>query len=165
MLRRIVLSRLLSDSAKQGVISMQISASVVFFVSIIASRIINERGYRKLNSDEKLRLMDGFSKTRAYSMLPLLVLIAAYYFFMTQINVDNRSLTICYFFLLVLYVVVCSFLNQRKLVQLELPADYRRMFMISQTVSFLGIACFFFVIFQDSWSWWSCSMQMVTIRW
>lgn len=128
---------------------MQMSAFVVLLATMIVSRIISERGYRKLDSDEKLRLMDGFSKTRSFSMIPLLLLIAAYWFLITQTDIDNQYVTIAYFGLLVLYVVIRSILNQRKLTQLELPTDYRRTFTIAQIVSFLGVAWFFFVIFQD----------------
>jgi len=56
---------------------MQMSGFVVLLAAIVVSRIVNERGYSKLDSDAKLRLIDGFSKTRSYSMLPLLMLVAA----------------------------------------------------------------------------------------
>lgn len=126
---------------------MQMSGIVALLVAMVASRIINERGYRTLDPDLKLRLMDGFSKTRSYSMIPLLALIAAYWYLMTQTSVNKQFLNVGYFGLLTIYVVVRSILNQTKLVQLDMPADYRRMFTIAQVVSFLGVAWFFFVTF------------------
>lgn len=128
---------------------MQMSGFVVLLAAIVASRMISERGYRALDSDEKLRLMDGFSKTRSYSMIPLLILIAAYWYLMTQTSMDKSILNVAYFGLLIIYVVVRSILNQAKLTQLEMPAGYRRMFSIAQVVSFLGVAWFFFAIFHD----------------
>ena len=125
---------------------MEMSGFVVFFVCVIASRIINERGYRKLDSDAKLRLMDGFSKTRAFSMIPLLLLIGVYYYMMTQTDVSKPLLNTAYFGLLILFVVVQSIINQKKLTQLDMPAGYRRSFTISQIVSFVGVAWFIFAI-------------------
>ena len=52
---------------------MQLSGFVVLLIAVVVGRLLNERAYRTLDSEEKLRLMDGFSKTRAYSMLLLLI--------------------------------------------------------------------------------------------
>lgn len=126
---------------------METSGFVALIGAIIVARIINEKGYRKLDSEEKLRLMDGFSRTRSYSMIPLLALIATFWLFSTQTNIDRRYLSIGYFGLLIVYMVARAFLNQRKLVELGLPADYRQTFTIAQGISFLGVAWFFFTIF------------------
>ena len=58
---------------------MEISGFIALLLAVLASRIINERGYRHLSSEEKVTLMDGFSKTRAYSMIPIIILIGGYY--------------------------------------------------------------------------------------
>ena len=128
---------------------MEMSGFVALLGAIVASRIISERGYRKLDADQKLRLMDGFSTSRAYSMIPLLLLIAAFWFLTSQTDLDKQYLTIGYFGLLAVYVIVCVILNQRKLTQLDLPTGYHRMFTMAQVVSFLGIAWFFFTIFYN----------------
>ena len=117
--------------------------------AIVLSRIISERGYRKLDAEQKIRLMDGFSTARAYSMIPLLLLIAVFWLLTTQTNIDKPYLTIGYFGLLAAYVIARVILNQRKLTQLNLPTDYHRMFTIAQVVSFLGVAWFFFTMFYD----------------
>jgi hypothetical protein len=117
------------------------------FVSMIVSRILNERAYQKLGSDEKLRLMDGFSKTRAYSLVPLLVLIAAFWVLLTQTGLDRQLISIGYFAALIVYVLVRSVMNQRKLISLGMPAEYRQMFTLAQVLSFVGLAWFFFATF------------------
>lgn len=126
---------------------MQISGFIVLLAAIVISRIISERGYRALNSDQKLRLMDGFSSTRMYSLVPLLVLIAGFWYLTTKTEINKQLVTTAYFGLLILYVVVRTILNQRKLLSLEMPPEYRRMFMIAQAVSLVGVAWFFFTIF------------------
>jgi len=68
---------------------MEFSGYIALFAAVIVSRIINERDYRILSNEEKVRLMDGFSKARAYSLIPLLLLIGAYYLLMTKTALDK----------------------------------------------------------------------------
>ena len=128
---------------------MQMSGFVALLGAIVASRLISERGYRKLDAEQKVRLMDGFSTARAYSMIPLLLLIVGFWFLSSQTSIDKQYLTIGYFGLLIVYVIARVILNQRKIAQLDLPADYNRTFTMAQVVSFLGIAWFFFTMFYD----------------
>ena len=125
---------------------MQMSGFVALLVAVVVGRLLNERAYRTLGSEEKLRLMDGFSKTRAYSMIPLLVLIGGYWCLATQTSLNKLTLSVVYFVLLIVYVVVRSVWNQVKLAQLGMPADYQRKFTITQVVSLLGIAWFLSLI-------------------
>ena len=126
---------------------MQGSSVFVLLAAVILSRVIRERGYRKLEPDAKIRLMDGFSSFRAYSMVPIVILIGGYWFLVTKANMNHRALTVGYFGLLFAYVAIYSIWVQAKLATLEMPADYRRMFLTSQILSFLGIAWFFFAEF------------------
>ena len=126
---------------------MQFSGFIALLVAIVISRFINERGYRALEPDQKLRLMDGFSATRMYSMVPLLVLVAAFWFLVTKTDVNKQVVTIAYFGLLAIYVVVRTILNQKKLTTLEMPQQYRRSFMIAQAISLVGFAWFFYTVF------------------
>ena len=126
---------------------MQISGFIALLFAIIVSRFISERGYRGLSSDQKLRLMDGFSSTRMYSMVPLLLLVAGFWYLTSETEISKQLATSAYFGLLIVYVVVRTLLNQRKLLTLELPKEYRRMFTIAQAVSLVGVAWFFYTIF------------------
>jgi hypothetical protein len=124
---------------------MAISGYVALLAGIIVSRIINERGYRTLSADEKVRLMDGFSGQRAYSLIPLVILIAVYYF-LSRSAINQTVLAGCYFGLLAIYVVTLTILNHRKMKALAMPNTYRTYFAISQAASMLGIAWFFFTL-------------------
>ena len=126
---------------------MEISGFIALFAAIIVSRIINERGYRLLSDEEKLRLMDGFSKARAYALIPLLVLIGGYWLLLTKTDIDGNLLTIGYFVLLIAWVLLRTVLNQRKLSALDLSSDYKRYYMIAQVISLIGLAWFFYAIF------------------
>ena len=106
-----------------------------------------ERGYRTLNDEEKIRLMDGFSKTRAYAMIPVVVLIGAYYLLATKTNIDKEILSIVYFSLLALFVIIRSVLSHKKLTKMKLPRSYNNPYTLAQVVSLLGVAWFFYTIF------------------
>jgi len=127
--------------------TMPVSGIIALLVAMIASRFLSERGYRTLSPEQKLRLMDGFSSTRMYSMGPLLVLIAAFWFLMTQTDVNRQVVTMTFFGLLIAYVITRTVMNQRKLHVLDMPAEYRRSFLIAQAVSLAGIAWFFYTAF------------------
>ena len=129
---------------------MFISGVFVLFAAIVIGRVIHERAFRALDSEAKLRLMDGFSRSRAYSMVPVLILIGAYWYLRSHSSLDHGLLSVAYFGLLIVYIVVRSLWNQVKLAQLDMPAEYRRMFTIAQVVSLLGVAWFFFAVLHDS---------------
>ena len=132
--------------AQRGV-TMQASGFIALLLGILGSRIVNERAYQKLDSNEKLRLMDGFSNVRAYSIVPLLVLMAVFWLLMTQTQLSRFVVTMGYFGALVLYIAIRTILNRRKLIELAMPASYRQSFMIAQVISLVGLAWFFFTIF------------------
>jgi hypothetical protein len=125
---------------------MEISGYITLLASMIISRIINERGYRLLSDEEKVRLMDGFSKTRAYSLIPLFLLIGGYSVLMTKTNLDKSVISIGFFSLLIAFILIRSVMNHKKMKRLDMPDSYRRMFNISQIVSFIGIAWFFYAL-------------------
>jgi len=127
--------------------TMESSGFVALLAAIVVSRFINESGYRKLEPDQKLRLMDGFSRTRAYAMIPLLALVGAFWFLMTRTKIDPNLISFAYFGLLIAYIVVRIFIDQRKLTQLEMPDQYKKTFTIAQVVSFCGVAWMFFTMF------------------
>jgi len=126
---------------------MEISGYIALFAALIASRIINERGYRVLSDEEKVRLLDGFSKSRAYSLIPLLGLIVGYWLLVTKTDMDREILSASYFSLLIGFIVGKSLLDQRKMALLNLPKAYRRCFTITQVASLIGFAWFFYAIF------------------
>ena len=121
-------------------LKLQISGFLIFIASVGISRWLNETAYRKLDSEQKLRLMDGFSGARAYAMIPLLVLIAIYVVLMSRSSLDRKWVTGAYFVCLFAYLVVRVVLTQIKLTKLDMPRDYQWKFNIGQAISFAGIA-------------------------
>ncbi len=54
---------------------VSIAGMVVFMVLLISSRIIGERALSRLTKEEKLRLLEGFSRHRAYMLIPMFGLL------------------------------------------------------------------------------------------
>ena len=90
---------------------MQASGFIALIAAIIVSRFVSERAYRELDSDQKLRLMDGFSSTRMYSMVPLFALVPALWYLMTRTEINKSLITAAYSGLLIVYVVVRTILT------------------------------------------------------
>ncbi|HUE71363.1 MAG TPA: hypothetical protein VMP01_10805 [Pirellulaceae bacterium] len=125
---------------------MELSGYIAILTGLIAARIINERGYRTLSDEQKVRLMDGFSAQRVYALILLLVLIGGY-FFLIRAGIDPTLLSAGYFSLLAAYIIVLAVWNHWRLKALGMPDTYRRFFTASQAVSMLGVAWFFFTLF------------------
>jgi hypothetical protein len=119
---------------------MQISGIVAILVAVVVSRIINERGYRRLTPEEKLCLMDGFSRARAFLMLPVLGIIGTYWLLLSQTAMNRHVITLAYFGVLIAYVILVAVFNQRTMAQFNLPASNRQNYLLSQVISVAGIA-------------------------
>ncbi len=128
---------------------MQVSGYIVLLLTIILSRILNERALRELTAEEKVRLLDGFASARAYSLIPLVVLVGGYWLLLSQTKIDGRFLSFAYFGLIIVWIVVRTYLNQSKLRELQMPASYRQRLMISQSISLGGCAWFCFTLLDD----------------
>jgi hypothetical protein len=113
---------------------------VVFFACAIISRMLGEQAYRRLTNDEKLRLVDGFSRERMFSMIPIVVMLGAFFLLQTQSNWDQRWVGIGFFGLLIVYSLVKGIMQRSRLVQLEMPAAYRRRFFFAQGIAYFGMA-------------------------
>lgn len=115
----------------------------VFLACIVISRILAERALRTLSPEEKVRLVDGFSGMRAYSLLPAVVIVVA-------------ALAVPQFFpgapgwspllglgLVAAYMVGVHFFIARKLARLRLPADYIQRFLFARHLGNAGVAVLF----------------------
>ncbi len=117
-----------------------ISGVVLMLVSIAVSRLLHERGYRQLTPEEKLRLMDGFSATRAYSIIPLMIGLGVYWVLSNQPGINQRALGTGFVVAFAAYIVLRLYFNYRKIVALEMPPHYRSAYVSSQGIALAGVA-------------------------
>jgi hypothetical protein len=128
------------------------SGIIAVLASMIMSSFINERAFRVLSAEQKVRLMDGFSNYRKLAMIPLTILIAAFYLLATQTTIDRQSLFVAYFASLTIYVICSNITIHRKMKSLQMPSEYVYYFSIGQIVSVAGTGWFFYVVLETQTS-------------
>ncbi len=124
----------------------------VFAVSYILSRIINERGLKMLNAEEKARLIDGFSTYRVFSSVAVIVVLALLIVserFLKQLP-PEYNLAFPLAILSVLFSL--NFIGYKKLTTLNLPGQYLKIYLVSIFVQFFGILFLFAPVFINVFS-------------
>ncbi|MFM7564668.1 MAG: hypothetical protein ACKO81_16770, partial [Planctomycetota bacterium] len=71
---------------------MQESGLIALVVSIFAARMIGDGGFRKLDNEQKLRLIDGFSTPRLYSAIATVLLLVLFWYLISQRTLDQRTI-------------------------------------------------------------------------
>jgi len=108
---------------------------IVFIGAVIAGRFISESALRRLSSDEKAKLLDGFSLLRKLNLVLLvLVVILAY------------LLEIEMLWAVALYLTGLAVYTYRKLGALDLPNAYSRLYLLSMLITYGGLAGFFLLV-------------------
>lgn len=116
---------------------------VVMLVMVFASRMVNEKAMKKLSSEEKGLLVDGFASNRMWS-LGLIILLITGYFLVVRFEVVNMLMgVVTYLVLLTVFIAVQFITSDRKLKELGLPEDYIRSFRISVLIRITGMVLFF----------------------
>lgn len=121
---------------------MPLSAGV-FLACIAISRMVAERALRTLSPEEKIRLVDGFSGMRAYSLLPAVLIVAAALTASQLFPGAPGWSTFIGLGLVAAYMVAVHSFIARKLARLQLPADYIRRFMFARHLGNAGVAVLF----------------------
>jgi len=125
---------------------MEMSGLPVLLGAMIASRVIRERGYKQLTNEEKVELMDAFSNARMLSLAPLLVLIGGFWLLRSHTSIAPWALNAGYFILLFAYCLGLTWLYNAKVAKLNVSEKFRLNFTLSQVVSGVGVAWFFFTV-------------------
>jgi len=119
-----------------------------FVAAILASRLISEKAMAFLDEGQKLRLLEGFSRFRAYFLLPVIGIILFYYGGMKLFPRHAGNVSIAGAALLVAYVVGANMAIFRKLKSLEMPMAYVKRVVLARALLYLSLAaliCFFAV--------------------
>ena len=124
----------------------------VFAAAYILSRIINERGLKILNTEEKARLIDNFSTYRIFSSIAVIVVLGLLIVserFLRQLPSEYHLA----FPLAVISVLFSlNFIGYKKLTTLDLPKRYLNFYLISIFVQYFGIFFLFAPIFIKTFS-------------
>jgi hypothetical protein len=112
---------------------------MVFLGAMLINRVLGERALKRLNAEEKARLLDSFSGYRIYGTM-VLVILALFYFAVSKTSPQLRfTLARGFFGLLVLSSLVTSLLSYLKLKSLDLPQFYVNNFLVRSGLYFTGL--------------------------
>jgi len=114
----------------------------VLLCTIVLSRLLSERALRRLSQDQKASLLDAFSGLRAYSAIPVVVLVVAFLGLGRSGIVPVRPLFTGYGVAVLAYLAGMFWYTRRKLATLELPQEYLQQFWIARSLSLVGVVVF-----------------------
>jgi hypothetical protein len=116
---------------------------VLLFLGFFSSRYIAERSMKLLSSEEKLKLLDSFSRLRVFGALPLLVI---FFSFFGIGYLPQRMMWPAYFAawaLVAVYFVVVHRVVFRRMSELGINAEYQAAHCKARWLSYGGFAAFF----------------------
>lgn len=120
---------------------------VIMAACIMLSRFISEKGLKLLHENEKARLVDSLSRLRIFSIIPPLLIAAAYFvglkFFKEQIMI----LVIIFLVLLISYTIGLNIISYQMLKKEGLPRVFIQYFIGSRLISTSGIILLIAVFF------------------
>jgi len=108
---------------------------IVLIGAIIAGRFISESALKRLSSDEKVTLLDGFSLLRKLNLMVLVLVITLAYL-----------LEIDLLWPVAVYLTGLSLYTYRKLGALDLPNAYTQLYLLSMLITYGGLAGFFLLV-------------------
>lgn len=118
-------------------------AMFLFLALVVLGRILSERAMRQLSSDQKATIVDAFSRTRAYGLIPVMTLGGGYFLVGHYTEVNLRLLEVLIFSGLVAYIVVFAIYSNVKLKALGLPSEFLKGHAVAHSIQFAGIGIFF----------------------
>ena len=116
---------------------------MVLLVSIFLARIINERSYKTISTEEKARLIDLFSRSRIVGLAIVIVMIA-FLFFAPRWGLLSFTATLAvYIAALIIYFAAFTVYSFRVLRRNGYELLFIRLYSLSIVVRFAGLAIFF----------------------
>ena len=107
---------------------------IILFSAFIISRIISEKALRQLSPDQKVLILDSFSKMRMYNLIPLVLIIVAYFFIKEVTSFHSYVPYIFFLAILFLFVIAIQVVSFKKLKSLKLPDVYLKKYLTSQII-------------------------------
>ena len=120
-----------------------IAGIVGLFAGIYASRIVMERALRLLTAEDKLKLLDGFSKMRMFGSIPLLLVVGL---MVSVLYLPHEKIAMAYLGTCILFIgamVAQQIYVARRLRALSIAEGYCRAAARAQWLSRFGFLCFF----------------------
>jgi hypothetical protein len=115
----------------------------VFAVAYTISRIIHERALRRLSTEEKARLIDGFSGFRIFTAVVVLLFVVLFFagsYFFPELT---ATMSLGFPVAILLILIFLNFITYRKLSELKIPESYIKTYLFSLALQYFGLAALF----------------------
>ncbi|MEI8100267.1 MAG: hypothetical protein WCH09_01760 [Bacteroidota bacterium] len=117
----------------------------VMILTTLLGRTVKERGMKTLSHEQLGFVMASFSKMRIVGMYILFCIVGVYLVlgytkwldYLAEVGINP---TVCYFVLIMLYIVTSQGLSIAKLRKMDLPSEYLRSVYIGAGLQLLGIS-------------------------
>lgn len=116
---------------------------LILLACILVSRFLSEKAMKDLSPEKKAALIDLFSTNRKRSLILVFALVALFFGFIKLNFIALSYLTITYAFLFLTILSIRMYFTYYKLVKNEFPSDFIKNFILSNSISILGIVVFF----------------------
>ena len=119
---------------------------IVLAWAMLINRILSERALRRLSKEQKVTLVDSFSKHRVNSIIAVVVLLVLFFVAGRVSPGSYPVLAWVFLALMVLMSIVATFLSFQKLKSLSLPKDYINKFLVRCVIYYAGIGVLLFTL-------------------
>ena len=124
-----------------------IIAAIIFLLSIFGSKIINDRGLKLLNNEQKSLLVKAFAELYKYQLIFLAVIIGAYFLLAKLFPESGTIIMTGYLGLLFLFMFLHGYFIAKKLSQYGIPKNYSRYYVMSTFVKTGGMLLAMAILF------------------
>ncbi|MEP6681635.1 MAG: hypothetical protein ABJA35_00170 [Parafilimonas sp.] len=116
---------------------------IVLLVSIFAARFIQISAFKNLKDEDKGKVMSkGIMQLSQMSLVFTIILIAAFYFFISKYPDKYTTVTSSFFIGLILQRIIVFVFVRRKMVSNNVPSSYLTKYFFAWLVTTIGVALF-----------------------
>ena len=128
----------------ENIFIIYIAIGIIFFATTIGGRIVSERGLKTLTDEQRGKLLNDFSKFRIYNLAALLGLIMIYVgfnYYQASLDVPilKMDVTLLYFILLGIYIVVTNVISFLKLKGADVTPEYKKSVYVATGLKVFGL--------------------------
>lgn len=111
---------------------------IVFIALLLGGRFVNESAYKMISPEEREKITKTLSEYRKYYLLPLVILLLAFFLLMKFKPEWHHYAIMGYFVVLILFLVLSQVFAFFKLKKLELPSKFLNRYLMGKLIQYLG---------------------------
>jgi hypothetical protein len=119
---------------------------VLILVTVFAARVISNRALKKLDQEQKAKLVDLFSGDNFLAYGILIGILVLFFLSLRNEWLDATMTYIIYFVAILSYMLILSYRSYQKLKRNKIPDHYIRAYIISSAVRVLGLVVFLVLV-------------------